>query len=136
MLDKSTEKVGRLVNGTLCTKAKVNIFDEEELEKARSAAILQAFRKLVDEYIVTYSSEPNVCQITSGDRTKLVEAFNKEMNEIYETIKQQYVDGAIPELPMSPKHVDRWSDAPVVDGIKLRTGCSIKDGVITLQCME
>jgi hypothetical protein len=119
-LDMTTQKVGRNVQGTLCAVVEkgTNVFDDSAILEQQKRAILKAFRKLTDEWMLKFDSTPTACSMTSGDQSRIAEAWNEECSST------------------GNKKVDRWAESVVIDGITIKNKCAVKDGVVTLHQFE
>lgn len=144
MIDKTSEKVGRIVDAKLCVKIgnhKDVLGDdsptikrlEKQLEEervaqknARMAHILPAFREEMKSFESVYGAKPTQVLMNCFDLGYVVDAYNAEMMELSRT------DG------ITRKWVSEYGedDDRKIDGIKVKNGCDQKRGEIRLYSFE
>jgi hypothetical protein len=144
MIDKSSEKVGRIVDAKLCAVSgghKNVIGDdsstvkrlEKQLEEARTAQtnarrnlILPAFREEMDQFNSVYGAKPTQVLMNCFDLGYITDAYNAEMQELTKK------DG------ITRKWVSEYGEDEdrKIDGIKVKKGCDQKRGEIRVYSFE
>lgn len=131
MLNTSTEKVGRIVDGRFLCKVKgypdLFAYDQpslQKIEKARAEedlriqtlrqeCILQTFRESVAEYVKVYGKAPTTILMGYSDMDTLLSAYNEE---------QSAKTGYVRISSYSPE------EKRLVDGIRIKQGCDQSHG--------